>query len=87
MKQEADLTPDASDQGASDDASEDVTHDAAAQNDQTDAQIGLFAEFLYFLRGNIIWWLTPIVVALALIFALAYFTNRSTPVPFTYPLF
>lgn len=47
---------------------------------------GLIADFWMFLKTNKKWWLTPIVLALAALFALIALGNSSAA-PFIYSLF
>ena len=51
-----------------------------------EAQPGFFSEFLYFLLHNKKWWITPIVIILALVGTLAILSS-SPLAPFIYPLF
>ena len=53
----------------------------ASQND-----IGVFQEFILFLKHNKKWWLTPIVIALLLIAVLAISAGTGAA-PFIYTLF
>ncbi len=46
-------------------------------------QIGLLAEFVYFLLHNKKWWLTPIILVLLAVGVLVWL--GSTGVPFIYP--
>ncbi|MCA8988069.1 MAG: hypothetical protein KDA78_10530 [Planctomycetaceae bacterium] len=49
-------------------------------------EIGLFAEFWYFIRDNKAWWMIPILLTFAAIGLLIWFS--ATPLaPFIYPLF
>lgn len=50
------------------------------------AQSGLVAEFVDYLRQNKKWWITPIVVVLLLVGALVIF-GGSAAAPFIYTLF
>jgi len=56
-----------------------------AQQAET-APPGIVAEFVDFLRHNKKWWLTPIIIVLALVGALAFLAG-SAAAPFIYPLF
>ena len=47
---------------------------------------GIVREFIWFLRYNKKWWMTPIVVITLLLVALAFFT-ASPAAPFIYTLF
>ena len=47
---------------------------------------GIVREFIWFLRYNKKWWLTPIVVVLLLLVVLAFVT-QSPAAPFIYTLF
>ncbi|KAA5544662.1 hypothetical protein FYK55_08105 [Roseiconus nitratireducens] len=47
---------------------------------------GIVREFIWFLRYNKKWWLTPILVILLALVALAFFT-ASPAAPFIYTLF
>lgn len=49
-------------------------------------ELGIVAEFLLFLKENKAWWLTPILLALLLIFVFAWLST-SVIAPFIYPLF
>ena len=51
-----------------------------------DKQIGILAEFWYFLRHNKKWWITPIVLVL-LAFGLLIMLSSSPAAPFIYTLF
>jgi len=48
---------------------------------------GIVAEFLYFLKTEKKWWLTPIIVVLALVGLLLVFTRGSALAPFIYTIF
>lgn len=50
-----------------------------------EAQVGLVAEFVDFLRYNKAWWLTPIIIVL-LLFGLAFVLSPAAA-PFIYTLF
>jgi len=50
------------------------------------AQVGLVAEFVDYLRGNKKWWLTPIIVVLLMVGGLLIF-GGSAAAPFIYTLF
>jgi len=50
------------------------------------ADPGILREFVWFLRYNKKWWMTPIVVILLLLVGLAFFTS-SPAAPFIYTLF
>jgi hypothetical protein len=56
------------------------------QREAASREIGLVREFWDFLRFNKKWWLTPIVVLLLLLTALA-FVAGSSAAPFIYTLF
>jgi hypothetical protein len=47
-------------------------------------QTGLLAEFVYFLRYNKKWWLTPIVIVLLLVGILVWLS--ASGLPFIYPI-
>jgi hypothetical protein len=47
----------------------------------------IFVEFIRFLAQNKRWWLLPMVITLALLGALVFFTQSSAVVPFIYTLF
>ena len=47
----------------------------------------IVAEFLYFLKTEKKWWLTPIIVVLALVGLLLVFTRGSALAPFIYTIF
>lgn len=47
---------------------------------------GIVREFIWFLRYNKKWWMTPIIVITLLLFALAFFSS-SPAAPFIYTLF
>ena len=47
----------------------------------------IVSEFIYFLRENKKWWLTPIIVVLALVGILVYLSAGSGAAPFIYALF
>lgn len=47
---------------------------------------GIAREFIWFLRYNKKWWLTPIIVVMLLLVALAFVTT-SPAAPFIYTLF
>lgn len=47
---------------------------------------GIVREFIWFLRYNKKWWMTPIVVIMLLLVGLAFFT-ASPAAPFIYTLF
>ena len=49
------------------------------------ARPGLIGELAHFLRYNKAWWITPIVLVLALLLFLLVFGGSSNP--FTYPIF
>lgn len=51
-----------------------------------EARDSIVTEFIYFLRENKKWWLTPIIVVLALVGILAYM-SMSGAAPFIYALF
>ena len=51
-----------------------------------EARESIVTEFVYFLRENKKWWLTPIIVVLALVGILAYM-SMSGAAPFIYALF
>lgn len=51
-----------------------------------EAEQGLIAEFIDFLRFNKKWWLAPIVIVLLLLGVLAYI-SASGAAPFIYPMF
>jgi hypothetical protein len=54
--------------------------------DQADEQqIGLLAEFFYFLRHNKKWWLTPIILVLLLVGTLVVLSGTAVA-PFLYTL-
>ncbi len=59
-----------------------VSFEQAAQ----EAQPGLIAEFIEFLRESKKWWLTPIIVVLLLV-GLLVLLSSSVVAPFIYPLF
>jgi len=50
-------------------------------------KISIIAEFWDFLKERKKWWLTPIVIFLALLGALIIFTEGSAVAPFIYTLF
>jgi hypothetical protein len=50
-------------------------------------KIGIAREFMEFLKVRKKWWLTPIVIFLALLGALIIFTEGSALAPFIYALF
>ncbi len=50
-------------------------------------KIAIVAEFWDFLKVRKKWWLTPIVIFLALLGALIIFTEGSAVAPFIYTLF
>lgn len=50
------------------------------------ARESIVTEFIYFLRENKKWWLTPIIIVLALVGILAYM-SMSGAAPFIYALF
>ncbi len=50
-------------------------------------KMAIVAEFWDFLRVRKKWWLTPIVIFLALLGALIVFTEGSAVAPFIYTLF
>ena len=47
-------------------------------------QAGLLAEFVYFLRYNKKWWLTPIIIVLLLVTLLVWLS--ASGLPFIYPI-
>ena len=49
--------------------------------------LSFFAEFWEFLRVRKKWWLAPIVIMLALLGALIFFTQGSAVAPFIYTIF
>ncbi len=49
--------------------------------------LSFFAEFWGFLRVSKKWWLAPIVMMLALLGALIFFTQGSAVAPFIYTIF
>ena len=51
-----------------------------------EAQPGLVAEFIEFLKESKKWWLIPIVIVLLLV-GLLVFLSSSVAAPFIYPLF
>ena len=51
-----------------------------------EARESIVTEFVYFLREKKKWWLTPIIVVLALVGILAYM-SMSGAAPFIYALF
>jgi hypothetical protein len=51
------------------------------------SKISIIAEFWDFLRVRKKWWLTPIIIFLALLGALIIFTEGSAVAPFIYTLF
>jgi hypothetical protein len=51
------------------------------------SKVGIFKEFLLFLKVRKKWWLTPIVVFLFLLGALIVLTEGSALAPFIYTLF
>jgi len=56
------------------------------EREASQAQAGLVAEFVDYLRQNKKWWITPIVVVLLLVGALVVF-GGSAAAPFIYTLF
>jgi hypothetical protein len=50
-------------------------------------RLRVLAEFWYFICHRKLWWMLPLVVALALIGAMAVFGEASVVAPFLYPLF
>jgi hypothetical protein len=54
---------------------------------ETRARIGMLAELWAFMRVRKAWWLSPIVVMLALIGLLIVTTQGSAVMAFLYPLF
>lgn len=53
----------------------------------SNATFSLIAEFWTFLSVRKKWWLAPIVVMLALLSALIFFTQGSAVAPFIYTIF
>jgi len=51
------------------------------------SKLAIIAEFWEFLKVRKKWWLTPIVIFLALLGALIIFTEGSAVAPFIYTLF
>jgi hypothetical protein len=51
-----------------------------------EAELSLIAEFILFLRENKAWWMTPILIALALI-GVAVWMSGSALAPFIYSIF
>lgn len=47
---------------------------------------GLFAEFTHFLIHEKAWWMTPIILVLALVVAFILFAEASPVLPFIYTL-
>lgn len=47
----------------------------------------IVTEFVYFLRENKKWWLTPIIIVLGLVGLLVYLGATSGAAPFIYALF
>lgn len=47
----------------------------------------IVTEFIYFLRENKKWWLTPIIVVLGLVGLLVYLSAGTGAAPFIYSLF
>lgn len=47
----------------------------------------IVTEFVYFLRENKKWWLTPIIVVLGLVGLLVYLSAGTGAAPFIYSLF
>ncbi|MDB4743144.1 DUF5989 family protein [Planctomicrobium sp.] len=52
-----------------------------------ESSLGLFAEFILFLRENKAWWMIPILLTLILIFVVAWLASSPVLAPFIYPLF
>ncbi len=57
------------------------------QQASEEARDSIVTEFIYFLRENKKWWLTPIIVVLALVGLLVYLSAGSGAAPFIYALF
>jgi hypothetical protein len=51
------------------------------------SKLGIFREFMDFLAHRKKWWITPIVVTLALLGILIVFSQSSPLAPFIYTLF
>ncbi|MCA1807055.1 MAG: DUF5989 family protein [Actinobacteria bacterium] len=56
------------------------------EREATQAQAGIVAEFVDYLRQNKKWWITPIVIVLLMVGALVVF-GGSAAAPFIYTLF
>ena len=56
------------------------------EQEAAEAEQGLIAEFIDFLRYNKKWWLAPIVIVLMLLGILAWL-SASGAAPFIYPMF
>ncbi len=56
------------------------------EREAEDGQVGFFAEFWDFLKNNKKWWLTPIILVLALV-TLLIMLSGSAAAPFIYTLF
>jgi hypothetical protein len=56
------------------------------EQEAAESQVGLVREFLYFLRYNKKWWLTPIILIL-LLFGVLVFLGGTPVAPFIYTIF
>jgi hypothetical protein len=81
MNRELDAGPESSDET---DAETPPRESFAALSEGDDP--GIVREFIWFLRYNKKWWMTPIIVIMLLLVALAFFT-ASPAAPFIYTLF
>ncbi|MCO8125210.1 DUF5989 family protein [Stieleria sp. TO1_6] len=77
-------TPDEPSNDADDDSVDGPTESFESIAEGTDP--GILQEFIWFVRYNKKWWLTPILVVLLLLVVLAFITN-SPAAPFIYTLF
>ncbi|MCA9136592.1 MAG: hypothetical protein KDB00_07530 [Planctomycetales bacterium] len=64
----------------------DVNNDSSFGSMAEGSDPGILREFVWFLRYNKKWWLTPIIVVLLLLVGLAFLTT-SPAAPFIYTLF
>ena len=63
-----------------------TTEELSFETLRDEQQLSLPMEFLLFLKDNKKWWLTPILLVMALIATLVYF-SASGAAPFIYSLF
>ena len=68
------------------DSQDQIERSAEFERRADESQPGLLIEFVHFLRYNKKWWLTPILVMLALLGVLV-FLSSTTALPWIYAIF